>query len=130
MVERLSLMKQHYGEKNTGIRRIFLALRYSLMGLVVTYRHEAAFRQELWLTAFLSPVAFWVGDSILESMILIGSLVLVLIVELINSALESIVDRIGLDHNELAGRAKDQGSAAVFLSLLLALVIWLVIAFT
>lgn len=122
-------MSEHYGEKNRGLRRIALALWYSFKGLVATYRYEAAFRQELWLVILMSPVAFWIGDSISEATLLIASLVLVLIVELLNSALESIVDRIGLEHNELAGRAKDQGSAAVLLSLLLALVFWLVIAF-
>lgn len=123
-------MKEDYSEKNTGLRRVVLALWYSFKGLVATYRHESAFRQELWLVVFMSPVAFWIGDSLLESTILIGTLFLVLIVELLNSALESIVDRIGFEHNELAGRAKDQGSAAVLLSLVLALIIWLVIAFS
>lgn len=123
-------MKEDYSEKNTGLRRVVMALWYSFKGLVATYRHESAFRQELWLVVFMSPVAFWIGDSLLESTILIGTLFLVLIVELLNSALESIVDRIGFEHNELAGRAKDQGSAAVLLSLVLALIIWLVIAFS
>lgn len=123
-------MKEDYSEKNTGLRRVVMALWYSFKGLVATYRHESAFRQELWLVIFMSPVAFWIGDSLLESTILIGTLFLVLIVELLNSALESIVDRIGFEHNELAGRAKDQGSAAVLLSLVLALIIWLVIAFS
>ena len=116
--------------KNTGWRRIVLAGGYSLQGLMATYRNEAAFRQELWLMVVAVPLALWLGDTLLEKALLISTLILVLIVELLNSALESIVDRIGLEHDPLSGRAKDQGSAAVLLALFLAALIWLAIILT
>lgn len=112
------------GKKNTGLRRILLAAKYSWQGLVSTFRHEAAFRQELVLLIVLSPVALWLGDNALETGLLIGVLLIVLIVELLNSAVESIVDRMGPEHHELAGRAKDQGSAAVMVALILVVIVW------
>jgi len=89
--------------------------------------HEAAFRQELLLCIILAPLAFYFGRTGVEKALLLGSLLLILIVELLNSAVEATVDRIGEDEHELAGRAKDIGSAAVFLSLVNAAVIWLLI---
>lgn len=109
---------------NTGLRRIVLAAGYSKQGLMATFKHEAAFRQELLLLLVLAPIALWAGDSLLEKALLIAVLLLVLIVEIINSAIESVVDRLGGDHHELSGRAKDQGSAAVLLALLLAALVW------
>ncbi|GBE06966.1 MAG TPA: diacylglycerol kinase [Gammaproteobacteria bacterium] len=108
----------------TGIRRIINAAGYSYAGLVATLKNEAAFRQELALVAILVPVAFWFGEGSVEKALLVSSLLLILIVELINSAIESVIDRIGSEQHELSGRAKDIGSAAVFLALLNAAVIW------
>lgn len=108
----------------TGITRLVRAAAYSRQGLVATFRHEAAFRQELLLCLVLAPVALWLGDSGVERALLIGSLLLILIVEVLNSTAEAIVDRIGAEKHELSGRAKDMGSAAVFLSLLNAAVVW------
>lgn len=113
---------------NVGLKRIILATRYSAQGLRQACRFEAAFRQEVVLTVVLIPVAIWLGESPLDYAALIGSLLLVLIVELLNSAIEAAIDRHGDEIHELSGRAKDFGSAAVFLSLVLVLVIWSAIA--
>ena len=102
------------------------ATRHSLAGLAAA-RHEDAFRQELVLVALLSPVALWLGDTGIERALLIGSLILVLIVELLNSAIEATVDRISLENHRLAKRAKDIGSAAVMLALLNAAAVWLLV---
>lgn len=104
------------------------ATAFSSAGLRAAWRHEEAFRQEAILAAVLAPLALWLGDTSLERALLIGSLLLVLIVELLNSAVEAVVDRIGADPHELSGRAKDMGSAAVLLSLLLAAGVWLAVA--
>ncbi|HHJ19911.1 MAG TPA: diacylglycerol kinase [Gammaproteobacteria bacterium] len=112
---------------NTGLRRIVLAAGYSRKGLVATFRHEAAFRQELLLSVVLMPVALWLGHTLVEKALLIAVLLLVLIVEVINSAIESVVDRQGEEHHELSGRAKDQGSAAVLLALILAALVWIAV---
>ncbi len=109
---------------NTGLRRIFRATIYSAQGLAHAWRHEAAFRQELVLTVLLVPVALWLGQNTVERVLLIACCLLVLIVELLNSAIEATVDRFGAEHNELSGRAKDLGSAAVMMSLLLVPLIW------
>lgn len=107
-----------------GWSRIFYAFGYSWKGLKATWQHEAAFRQEVILFFLLLPLALWLGDSLLEQVLLISALLLVLIVELINSAIESVVDRMGDEFHELSGRAKDQGSAAVLLVLIIAVAIW------
>jgi len=111
-------------KKNTGLRRIQLAAGYSWQGLIATFRHEAAFRQELGLLVALAPIALWLGDNALEKGLMIAVLLIVLIAELVNSAVESIIDLVSPEHHELAGRAKDQGSAAVLLALLLAVIVW------
>ena len=108
-----------------GLKRVANAARYSLQGLVAALRYESAFRQELMLAAVLVPAAFWVGQNAGQILLLIGSVILVLIVELLNSALEAVADAVSLDTNQLLGRAKDLGSAAVFLSLLVCAVVWL-----
>ena len=115
--------------KAQGLRRIINAGGYSIKGIRSTCQTEAAFRQELWLLAAAVPLALWIGDRLLEKALLIASIILVLIVELLNSALESIVDRVGLEHHPLSGKAKDQGSAAVLLALILAAIVWLAILF-
>jgi diacylglycerol kinase (ATP) len=109
---------------NTGIKRLVNATLFSLAGLRAAWRNEAAFRQECALVAVLTPTAFWVGESAVERSLLIGSCWLVLIVELLNSAIEAVVDRVGMDHHKLSGRAKDLGSAGVFVSLALVALVW------
>lgn len=113
---------------NTGMRRIVLAVRYSAQGLAQAWRHEAAFRQETVLTAVLLPAALWLGQSVIERSFLIGICIFVLVVELLNSAVEAAIDRHGDEHHELSGRAKDLGSAAVMLSLFLAVMVWFAVA--
>jgi diacylglycerol kinase (ATP) len=113
---------------NTGFRRIVNATFFSFAGLRAAWRNEAAFRQESSLCAVLIPAAFWLGTTAVERSLLIGTCLLVLIVELLNSGLEAAVDRIGAEHHDLSGQAKDLGSAAVFLSLVLVLVVWGLIA--
>lgn len=108
----------------TGIRRILDATGYSLQGLKAAWINEAAFRQELVLTSVLSIAAFLLPVTMLERTMMISSLLLVVIVELINSAIEAVVDRVSDDWHELSGRAKDIGSAAVFVALVLALFVW------
>ena len=109
---------------NTGIRRILRATRYSAQGFAQAWTHEAAFRQELVLAIVLTPAAIWLGETIVKQALLIGVLLLVLIVELFNSAIEAAIDRHGDEHHELSGRAKDMGSAAVFVSLVIVLLVW------
>jgi len=104
--------------------RIVRAGSYSAKGLWAALRKESAFRQEVILFALLTPLAWWLGQDAIERILLIGSLVNVLIVELLNSALEAAVDRISKERHKLSGRAKDMGSAAVLLALLLALGLW------
>lgn len=113
-------MKPQY----TGAVRVLYATRYSLAGLAATWRHEAAFRQEVLCAALLLPLIFVFDISGLERALLLATLLLVLIVELLNSALEAAVDRIGDELHPLSGRAKDAGSAAVFVSILLAVGVW------
>lgn len=113
---------------NTGIGRILRATKFSAQGLAAAWKNEAAFRQELILVVILLPAAFWLGQTALERAVLIGSLFLVLIVELINSAIEAAIDRHGDEQHELSGRAKDMGSAAVFISLLIIATTWGLIA--
>ena len=113
---------------NTGIRRIVNATFFSLAGLRAAWLHESAFRQETLLCAVLIPAAFWLGQTAVERALLVGSCLLVLIVELLNSGVEAVVDRVGDEHHDLAGRAKDLGSAAVFVSLALVVVVWGLIA--
>jgi diacylglycerol kinase (ATP) len=108
----------------TGLDRVLRAAGHSWRGLVAALRHESAFRQELALAVPMLPAAFWLGRGWAEVSLLIGSVVLVLIAELLNSAIEVVVDRISLDHHELSGRAKDYGSAAVMLALLLCGGVW------
>lgn len=114
-------MKKH---PKTGLTRIVYATIFSLAGLRAAWRNEAAFRQECLLAAVLIPLGLWLGQNAAERALLVGSVWLVLIVELLNTAIESAVDRVGTEHHELAGRAKDQGSASVFLSMLLTLLVW------
>lgn len=109
---------------HTGWRHLISATDYSLRGLRAAFRHETAFRQELLVGVLLLPLAVWIGQGPVEWILLVGSCLLVLIVELLNSAIENAVDRIGTEHHELSGRAKDISSAAVMLSLVVAGLTW------
>ena len=111
----------------TGLPRIWNALTYSLAGLRVAIHHEAAFRQELLLAAILIPAALFLSVSTISKVLMIASVLLVLIVELLNSAIEAAVDHTSLEQHPLAKRAKDMGSAAVLLSLLNVIAVWLII---
>ncbi|PKQ76177.1 diacylglycerol kinase [Aeromonas sobria] len=108
----------------TGVTRIINATGYSMKGLKSAWINEAAFRQELMLILLLMPLAFWVGESLNQILLLITISWLVVIVEILNSAIEAVVDRIGAEHHELSGRAKDLGSAAVFIALALNGLVW------
>lgn len=121
-----TLESPHKGQR--GIRRLVNALFYSLSGFSLAYRHESAFRQEVALAAVLIPIAFVLPLQPVERVLLIGSVLLVMIVELLNSSVEAAVDRIGFDTHRLSKRAKDLGSAAVLLALLALLLTWLLIA--
>lgn len=109
-----------------GLKRLFWALRYSWQGLWATAKSEEAFRQELLLLLCALLVTPWLAQDLFHAVALVSSVVLILIVELINSAIEALVDRVGLEFNELSGRAKDMGSAAVFLSTTIAGMVWTV----
>jgi diacylglycerol kinase (ATP) len=111
-----------------GFGHLGRALANSLTGLRSALRHEEAFRQEAALFLVLAPLGLWLGDSGVERALLLGSLILVLITELANSGIEAVVDRVGEEYHPLSGRAKDFGSAAVFLSLANAVVVWLLVA--
>ena len=113
---------------NTGFRRIIRAAKYSAQGFAHAWKYEAAFRQEVALTILLVAPAVWLGQTPVERLMLIGSCVFVLVVELLNSAIEAAVDRFGDEHHELSGRAKDLGSAAVFVSLVIVGAVWATIA--
>jgi diacylglycerol kinase (ATP) len=108
----------------TGLDRVIHAASYSMDGLRDAYRGESAFRQEVWLAVVMLPLALWLGHGWAEVALLAGSVWLVLIVELLNSGLEAVVDRVSFEMHELSRRAKDIGSAAVFMSLLLCGGIW------
>ena len=113
----------------TGLRRIWNALFYSFDGLKAAYRHEDAFRQEVWLALVLIPLALILPASGTGKALMIASVLVVLIVELLNSAVEATLDRVSLEHHRLAKRAKDIGSAAVLFSLINVMVVWLLVLF-
>ncbi len=115
---------------NKGLKRLILAMRYSAQGLAHAWRHESAFRQELTAALLMTLTALWLGRSSYERLLLIAPLLLVLIVELLNSAIETAVDRVGDEPHELSGRAKDLGSAAVFVSLMLVVAVWATVAWS
>jgi len=116
-------------KSQSGLTRLWRALGYSIKGMRSAFRHEAAFRQELLLAVVLAPCAFWVGNTPWEILLLLASLIGVLLVELINSAIEALADAISVEEHPLLGRAKDLGSAAVLLALCLAAGIWLTLLF-
>jgi diacylglycerol kinase (ATP) len=117
------------GHNQQGIGRLWRATRYSLAGIRAAWTHEAAFRQEAVLSLVMVPSAFWLGGSTIERLLLLGSCLIVLITELLNSAVEAAIDRISDDQHRLSARAKDLGSAAVFISLWLAGITWSLIGY-
>jgi diacylglycerol kinase (ATP) len=113
-----------FGHMPRGPRRILQAARWSWQGLRAAWLHESSFRLEAWLLLLFTPVALWLGDSAIERILMIGSMLLVLATELLNSAIEAVIERYGPEIHELAGRAKDMGSAAVFVLMMNVLLCW------
>ena len=114
-------------QKSTGIKKLWFASIYSAKGLKACYQSEYAFRFEVWLAVFLLPLGYWLGETSIEKVLLIIPIFLVLIVEMLNSAIEAVVDRVGIEHHELSGFAKDVASAAVLISLIIFLLTWIII---
>jgi diacylglycerol kinase (ATP) len=114
-------------QKNRGWKRVIYAFGFSMSGLKACFESEEAFRQEVAVLVLMLPLGLWLGESPVERAMLVGSLLLVPIVELLNSAIEANVDRIGTERHELSERAKDIASAAVFMSIVFTLTIWLLI---
>ena len=110
-----------------GVRRLINATGYSLAGFRACFLHEEAFRQEVALAVILVPLGLWLGETGIERALLVASMLLIPLVELLNSAIEAVVDRLGPEQHELSGRAKDIGSAAVFLAIVVAAAVWLLI---
>ena len=117
-------MADENGHLPRGPGRILKATRWSLQGLRAAWLHESSFRLEVYLLVVLGPLALWLGNDGVERALLLGSCLLVLAVELLNSAIEAVIERYGPEHHELAGRAKDMGSAAVFVLMMNVLVCW------
>ena len=111
------------------IKRLFAAFNNSVSGLRNVFKTEVSFRQELLVCVILLPLALYLGRSAIDKVLLISSILLILIVELINSAIETVIDRISADSHELSGRAKDIGSAGVFLAIINAVIVWILIIF-
>lgn len=109
---------------NTGLTRIIKAGQYSWQGFRAAYKHEEAFRQEVWVLLVAIPLAVWFGENGIEKSLMIGSILLLLIVELLNSAIEAVVDRTGMEPHKLSGRAKDMGSAAVTVAIMNVVTVW------
>lgn len=117
-------MADEFGHMPRGPSRIFKAAKWSMQGLRAAWLHESSFRLEVYLFVVLAPLAWWLGGNGVERALLIGSMLLVLSVELLNSAVEAVIERYGPEIHELAGRAKDMGSAAVFVLMLNVLLCW------
>jgi diacylglycerol kinase (ATP) len=115
------------GHLPRGPRRILLATKWSLQGLRFAWLYESSFRLEVYLLAVLGPMGLWLGHTGVERVLLVGSGLLVLSVELLNSAVEAVIERYGAEHHELAGRAKDMGSAAVFVLMINVVLTWVLI---
>lgn len=111
-------------KRAVGLKRMINASRYSYRGLVFSFKHEASFRGEVFAAAVLLPLALWLDVTLVERILLVCSVFMVLIVELVNTGIEAIVDRVGLERHVLAGAAKDVGSAAVLLTLIMGAFIW------
>lgn len=117
-------MADEFGHLPRGPARILKAAIWSLQGLRAAWLHESSFRLEVYLFVILAPIGWWLGASGVERALLIGSMLLVLSIELLNSAVEAVIERYGPEHHELAGRAKDMGSAAVFVLMMNVLLVW------
>lgn len=107
-----------------GFKRLINAVKYSAQGVIKAFKGEAAFREEIMITVILIPLAYWLDVSAIERVLLIGSVIWVMIVELLNSAIETTVDRISTEHHPLSGQAKDMGSAAVMFSVIICVITW------
>ena len=112
---------------NQGFTRILKASRYSWQGVCAAYRHEEAFRQETWLCILLIPLGLWLGQDGVERALLLASVLLLPLVEILNSSIEAVVDRFGEEQHELAGRAKDMGSAAVAIAIAILITVWILV---
>ena len=112
-----------------GLARILKAATYSRQGVCAAWRHEAAFREEIWLSIVLIPLGLYLGENGVEKALLVATVILLPLVEILNSALEAVVDRFGTEHHELAGRAKDMGSAAVAFAMVLLVSVWVLVLF-
>ncbi|MFZ5663379.1 MAG: diacylglycerol kinase [Pseudomonadota bacterium] len=117
-------MADEYGHLPRGPGRVLKAAWWSLKGLRAAWLHESSFRLEVYLFVVLAPLGWWAGQTPVERVLLVGSLLLVLSVELLNSAVEAVIERYGAEFHELAGRAKDMGSAAVLVVMLNVLLVW------
>lgn len=117
-------MADEFGHLPRGPARIMKAAVWSLQGLRAAWLHESSFRLEVYLFVILAPIGWWLGADGVERALLIGSMLLVLSIELLNSAVEAVIERYGPEHHELAGRAKDMGSAAVFVLMMNVLLVW------
>jgi len=111
----------------TGFARLISAARFSRQGFIAAYRSEAAFRQEIWLACVLLPLSFLLADTPLEWIVLVTPVLLLLVVELLNTGIEAVVDRCGEEHHTLSGFAKDVGSCAVLITILLLILSWLAV---
>lgn len=120
-------MADQFGHIPRGPRRIFKAAIWSLKGLRAAWLHESSFRLEVVLLLLLVPLGLWLGQTPVEKVLLVGGLFMVLVVELLNSAIEAVIERYGPEYHELAGRAKDMGSAAVFITLGNVVLCWVLI---
>lgn len=118
----MSAIEEFKGKQ--GLQRLINAFGYSRDGIASAWKHEAAFREEVMLAVVAIPLGLWLGHGGIEKALLVGSILLILIVELLNSAVEAVVDRVSDEHHELSKRAKDIGSAAVLLTLTLAATVW------
>ena len=112
---------------NKGFKRVIKAGQFSWQGICAAYKHEEAFRQEFWLAIALIPLGLYLGDTGVERALLVASVMLLPIVEILNSAIEAVVDRFGGEMHELSGRAKDMGSAAVAITIGLVVVVWVLV---
>ena len=117
-------MADEFGHLPRRPSRIFKATIWSMQGLRAAWLHESSFRLEVYLFVILAPLGWWLGGDAIERVLLIGSMLLVLSVELLNSAIEAVIERFGDEHHEIAGRAKDMGSAAVFVVMMHVLLVW------
>ena len=120
-------MADEFGHLPRRPGRILLATKWSLQGLRFAWLYESSFRLEIYLFAVLGPLGLWLGQTAIERVLLVGSGLLVLSVELLNSAIEAVIERYGAEHHELAGRAKDMGSAAVFVMMVNVILTWALI---